>query len=211
MYQLKNVKYKNIIDISELNIPNNKITCIVGKSGGGKTTLLKLLNKLISPDKGEITFDEQDLKTIDAVALRRNVGMLPQSPTIFTGNIRDNLLIGLKFSEKPTASDERLLEVLKLVHLNKELNDNAEKLSGGEKQRLALGRILLLNPEVLLLDEPSSALDEETENILIEKIIEFTKKNNKTLVMITHSKNVAYTFGDNIIEIEAGKVVEVQL
>jgi putative ABC transport system ATP-binding protein len=181
-------------------------TCIVGESGSGKTTLLRLLNKMISCDSGEIYYNNKPLSEIDSVILRRSVIMLPQSPAIFKGTVRDNLLMGLNFSEKPAVNDEILKITLNTVKLNKDINDNADKLSGGEKQRLALGRILIMNPDVLLLDEPSSALDEDTENIIIEALVDFSRKNQKTLVMVTHSKSVAERFSDEIITIEKGKL-----
>ena len=133
--------------------------------------------------------------------------MLPQSPAIFRGSIRDNLLIGLKFSEKPLVSDAKLCEILKLVNLNKELMEDVEKLSGGEKQRVALGRVILMEPGVLLLDEPSSSLDEDTEHMIIEALVNYTRENNKTLIMVTHSKKVANHFADQIIEIKKGMIL----
>jgi len=141
MFLLKEVKYKDILNIKNLNIQKQKVTSILGESGSGKTTLLRLLNKLISCDTGEIFYNNKSMRDINSIELRREVVMLPQSPAIFSGSIKDNLLIGLKFSEKPDVSDDKLYKVLKMVNLNKELNENAEKLSGGEKQRVALGMI----------------------------------------------------------------------
>lgn len=207
MFSLKKVKYKLILDINDLNIKKYKVTCIVGESGSGKSTLLRLLNKLISCNSGEIYYNNQPLNTINSVELRRDVVMLPQLPVIFPGTVRDNLLTGLRFAEKPTVDDTKLRQILNIVHLNKELNDDSDKLSGGEKQKLALGRVILLDPAVFLLDEPSSALDEETERIIIEKLVAYTKEVNKTLIMVTHSKKVAQTYSDNIIEIYQGKVI----
>lgn len=207
MFLLKNVTYKHILHIDKLVIEDNKVTCIVGESGSGKTTLLRLLNKLISSDSGEIIYNNHDLNTIDSVSLRRAVVMLPQIPAIFPGNVKDNLLIGLKFAEKPPVDDDKLRHILEFVNLNKELQDESEILSGGEKQRLALGRVILLNPDVFLLDEPSSALDEETERIIIEKLVTYTKDMNKTLIMVTHSKKIAQTYADNIIQISQGKIL----
>jgi putative ABC transport system ATP-binding protein len=207
MFSLKEVRYKDILDIKSLNIKKYKVTCIVGQSGSGKTTLLRLLNKLISCDSGEIFYENQPLANMDSIKLRREVVMLPQSPAIFNGSIRDNLLVGLKFSEKPLVPDDKLSLVLNMVNLNKGLNDDAEKLSGGEKQRLALGRVILIEPEVLLLDEPSSALDEGTEHMIIEALVNYTKEKNKTLIMVTHSRKVANNFSDEIIEIERGRLV----
>lgn len=206
MFKLKDVKYKDILDIKNLKISKNKITCIVGESGSGKTTLLSLLNKMISSDIGEIIYNDKPLMSIDSIELRREVVMLPQIPAIFEGSIKDNLLIGLKFSQKPFVSDDKLSEILDAVKLDKDMNEAAEKLSVGEKQRLALGRIMLLEPEVYLLDEPSSSLDEETEEMIIKKLVEHTKANNKSLIMVTHSKKIAENFADNIVEVREGKI-----
>ncbi len=207
MFSLKEVKYKDILYIDNLEIKNSKVTSVVGESGSGKTTLLRLLNKLISYDSGEILYKNEPLKDLNSVELRRSVAMLSQSAAIFSGSIKDNLLIGLKFSEKPLVPEKKLYDVLKLVNLNKNLDDNANKLSGGEKQRVALGRIILLQPDCLLLDEPSSALDEETEHLVIKALVDYTKENNKSLIMVTHSKKIANYFSDEIIEIKDGKII----
>lgn len=207
MFSFKEVKYKDILNIKSLTLKKHTVTSIVGQSGSGKTTLLRLLNKLISCDSGEIFYNNQPLSSIKSVDLRREVVMLPQTPAIFNGSIKDNLLIGLKFSEKSPVSDEKLHKMLKLVNLQKELSQDAEKLSGGEKQRVALARVILMEPEVLLLDEPSSALDEETEHMIIEALVNYTKENNKTLIMVTHSKKVASRFSDEIIEIKKDMII----
>jgi len=208
MFKLLGVKYKSILDIGELDIPEGKVTCITGESGSGKTTLLRLLNNLVSCDEGKIIYNGRDMTHINPVELRREVVMLPQTPVVFEGSIKDNLLIGLKFSEKPPADDTKLAEAMKMSHLDKNLSDNAEKLSGGEKQRLTLARVILLDPRVLLLDEPSSALDEGTERIVIENVVNYARTAGKTLVMVTHSKEIARAFGEYLIEISRGKVTQ---
>jgi len=206
MFVLNNVRFKDILFIENLRIPQNKISCIVGESGSGKTTLLRLLNKMISPTEGKIFFQNQSIDEMDSIALRRSVLMLPQTPAIFDGSIRDNLLIGLRFSQKPLASDADLRKILSMVNLMKELDSDAEKLSGGEKQRLALGRVILMKPSVYLLDEPSASLDENTEKIIIEKLAQHVKETDRTLIMVTHSKAVAENFADNIIEVKNGRI-----
>lgn len=208
MFYLENVQYKDILDIPKLIIPANKVTCIVGESGSGKTTLLKLLNKMISCTAGEIYYNNQAISQINSIELRRKIIMLSQAPAIFPGTIKENLLMGLKFSEKAPVDDERALEVLNMVHLNKPLEITPQNLSGGEKQRLALARVILMDPPVFLLDEPSSALDEKTEKIMIEQLVQHTQQNNKTLIMVTHSKEIAQSYANNIIEIEAGKILK---
>lgn len=207
MFILKQVKYKNILDIDSLVIPKLKTTFIIGGSGSGKSTLLKLLNKLTSPDSGSIYYNNMLMNDISSVELRRKVVMLSQSPTIFPGTIKDNLIIGLNFSEKGIVSDDELKIMLKIVSLNKDLNEDSHTLSGGEKQRLSLGRVLLLNPEVLLLDEPSSALDENTEISVISSLLDYAKENYITPIVVTHSKVLKDTFSENTIEVNNGKIV----
>lgn len=206
MFELDRVRYKNILSIDTLCIPTGEITCIIGESGGGKTTLLRLLNKLISPDEGEIRYQGVPLSQINSVSLRRKAVMLSQEPVIFPGTVRENLLAGLKFSEKPVAPDTELQKTLHLVCLKKQLTDQTDKLSGGERQRLALGRLLLLDPEVFLLDEPSSALDEETEKLLVRTLVQFVRSAAKTLIMVTHSLQLAQIYGDLIVEINNGRL-----
>lgn len=202
MFILKSVIYKDILDIDYLKIEKNKITSITGESGSGKTTLLRLLNKMISPDGGSILFNGEDIESINSVELRRKVAMLSQSPVIFEGNVRDNLLMGLKFSEKNLASDETLIDILKSIHLKKSLDENPSNFSGGEKQRLALARIIVMNPDVFLLDEPSSALDDDTAKDVISSLCSYVKANNKTLIMISHSKALSREFSDEIVELK---------
>ncbi len=209
MFKGKNIVYKNILNIENLSIKSKKVTCILGESGSGKTTLLKILNKMITIDNGELFYNDKSLKEIDSITLRREVIMLPQNPIIYEGTIRDNLNIGLSFSEKPNESDETLEKVLQMIKLNKSLDESASTLSGGEKQRLSLGRVIVLKPEVLLLDEPSSSLDEETEKFIISSLVQYIKENDKTLIMVTHSKKIAKDFSDHIIVLENGTIKEV--
>jgi len=210
VFTLKEVKFKDILYIKELAIKEKKTTAIVGKSGSGKTTLLKLLNKLISPDSGIIYYRDTPLEAIDAVTLRREVVMMPQTPVIFDGNIRENLLIGIQFSEKKLPPDGRLMSVLQAVGLDKKLDEPAHLLSGGEKQRLALARVMLMEPRVWLLDEPSSALDKDTEDEVMKKIMDFGKRNGSTIIFVTHSIPMAEKYAEEIIEIENGEIVSIK-
>ncbi|MCD8510338.1 MAG: ABC transporter ATP-binding protein [Bacillus sp. (in: Bacteria)] len=207
MFTLKNVKFGEILFIEELQVPSEKITCIVGESGSGKSTFIRLLNNLASVDEGEITYNNKPIEDYDPVNLRREVVMVPQVPIIFEGTVKDNLIMGLTFSEQETPDDEVLKNTLEAVHLRKPLDGEADDLSGGEKQRLGLARALLMDPEVFLLDEPTSALDEETEELVIRNVIETIRKRKKTAVIVTHSKKVADTYGENIVEIKGGSIV----
>jgi putative ABC transport system ATP-binding protein len=210
MFEFIEVKYKDIINIPNLSI-NKGITTLVGASGSGKTTILKMLNKMISPTQGRILFYGQDIQQLHTVSHRRKVIMLSQSPAMFASTIRDNFITALRYHEKEIPDDADLYLILKQIQLNKELETPVINLSGGEKQRLALGRVILLNPDVFLLDEPSSALDDDTEKMIIEMLARHAKEFNKDIVMVTHSKTIAERYADEILEIANGKVVNRRL
>lgn len=204
MFEIKDVEYKDVLRVKNIDVASGEIVCIVGASGGGKSTLLRLLNKSLSPTKGTIHYNGKSLAEIDSVAHRREVVYLNQKPHMFPGSLRDNLLIGLRFQQREDADDKTLYDLMKRVRLNKSLDMDVKHLSGGERQRLALARVLLLDAAVYLLDEPSSSLDDVSEDLMIETIVEFTKKENKTLVMVTHSKDQAHKHGDKVYEIQNG-------
>jgi len=208
MFALHHVQVGTILDIPQLRIPAGKVTCIVGRSGAGKSTLLKLLNRMISPDRGDILFQDTSISQIDPVELRRQVVMLPQTPVMFDGTVRDNLLVGLRFSDRPDVDDASLKRILEVVDLRKNLDQDASSLSGGEKQRVALGRILAMQPVAALLDEPSSALDAGTERVVIERLIAAARERGITIIMVTHSRSLAEQTADHLIEVDNGRCVE---
>ncbi len=170
MFELKDIKFKTILDIPKLSFERGKITTLLGKSGG------------------------------------RNVVMLSQNPIIFQGNIRNNLNIALKFQDKQEKTDSELKKILEKLELPKTLETDASELSGGEKQRLALGRILLLNADIYLFDEPSSSLDDVTEEFIIDMLVNHVKTNNKSAILVTHSKTMANKYSDVIIGIAGGNI-----
>ena len=207
MFEVTHLKFKNILDIPFLCI-SNPITCIVGSSGSGKTTLLRMLNRLNVPDDGTIIYNGNDISNMDTLKLRRQVVMLGQTPVIYSGSVEDNLQIGLYFSKKLPASISEIKESLKRVELDKCLSDTCGNLSGGERQRLCLARVMLMDAETYLLDEPSAALDKGTEQFIIENLAKFVLEKNKQLIMVTHSEQIAEKFSNSIIRIENGKVIE---
>ncbi|WP_058307229.1 ABC transporter ATP-binding protein [Gracilibacillus massiliensis] len=199
MFQIKHLKYKDILDINELELDSARIYCLFGESGSGKSTLLKMFNGMLTPDDGEVLFKKEKITALDPVELRKEVVMLGQDPVVFEGTVRDNFLAGLRFSGKEEAADQELKTLLKELHLNKDLNDDAGNLSGGEQQRLAFGRVLLMNATVYLMDEPTSALDEDTEKAVMDYFTEMIKRKGKTVIMVTHSKEIAERYSDRII------------
>jgi ABC transporter related len=206
MFTFENVKYKDILAIDDLKIELGKITCITGPSGSGKSTLLRLINKLISPDSGIITLNGEDIADINSVDYRRRVPMLSQSPVTFPGDIRENLLIGRKFQAKDEPSDDKLRKALKAVSLDESLDKDIENLSGGEQQRVSIARLMLLDSDIYLLDEPSSALDDLTEDFVIKSMVDMANDQNKTIIYVTHSKSMADKYSDKVIKIVDGRV-----
>ena len=211
MFKIRNVVYEDILNLPSVDIQASQVTTLFGESGSGKTTLMKLLNQLISYDKGEIFYNDTLISEMDPIELRREVVMLSQTPAIFDGNVRENLLIGLRFSGKSDVSDSELHRALEMVHLKKDLEEETDTLSGGEKQRLAFARVILMDAKVFLIDEPTSALDEKTETVVMDQFIQYVRDHHKTVVMVTHSKAVAERYSDNIIYMnEINKAKEVQ-
>jgi putative ABC transport system ATP-binding protein len=210
VFDLAGIRYREVLDIERLELDSCRISAIVGPSGGGKTTLLRCLNRLTSPEAGRILFRGEPLEAIDPVELRRQVVMLGQMPVIFPGTVADNLAIGCRFSQKPLPDTEAMKAMLHRVGLEKQLEEDAARLSGGEKQRLALARVMLMDPEVLLLDEPSASLDGETEEQIFSLITEFCRERCKTLVMVTHSEAEFSGYYDTLVRIRAGQIESVR-
>lgn len=202
MFHLKDVRVKNVFEIESLKLDANVIS-IEGQSGTGKSTLLRLLNHLDSPASGVIHFKDQQVNRIEPLHLRRKVVMLPQNPVIFSGNIKDNLNIGLLFSGQKEASDHILKGLLEDLRLDKSLDTSASELSGGEQQRLSLGRILLMKEtEVFLLDEPSSDLDNDTTEHIISHFLKTSKKHDQQTIMVTHDTLLSKKFADEVINMD---------
>lgn len=206
MFLLKDIKFKNILDIENLEINENVVTVVKGESGSGKSTMLKLLNNIISPDSGIVMYNGVDVSDINPITLRREVIMQSQFPTIFPGNVRENLNVIFTLRSEEGLSDEKLLKAMEIVNLKNDLNDDAQNLSGGEKTRLSIARLFLVSPEVFLLDEPGASLDSKTEEILMNNVIAEIKKRNKTLIFISHSENPEI-ISDEIITLKDGRVL----
>lgn len=210
LFALSDVQFWSVLTIENLEIAPNVVTSIIGRSGSGKSTLMRLLNRMISPDTGTIIYRGESVAEIDAVELRRKVVMLPQSPVMFEGNIRENVLKGLEFSERPAISDTEIMRLLQIVGIGHSPDTSTANLSGGERQRVAIARVLAMTPDVLLLDEPSSALDSSTQDEVIEKVLAEAKAQGTTVIMVTHATAMAERWSDAIIEIEAGKIASVR-
>ena len=133
--------------------------------------------------------------------------MLSQSPVLFNGTVRDNLLIGRKFQKSGLLDDSILKNALKNVDLDVDLDEDISNLSGGEGQRVSIARLMLLDSKVYLLDEPSSALDDITEDFVIKTIVDMARENGKSVIYVTHSNSLSGKYSDRLIKIVDGRIV----
>ncbi len=188
--------------VGALSIEAIGITVLSGPSGAGKSTLLRLCNRLDVPDAGRIAYCGTDLDDLDARALRRRVGMVFQRPTLFPGTVADNLTVA-----RPHATRDEMAGALDRVALDASFIDRpGDELSGGEAQRACLARTLLTEPEVLLLDEPTSSLDEEATGHLERSVRELVV-GGVAAIWVSHDREQVRRMADHLVRLEAGEVV----
>ena len=211
--------YEKKTALSGINaaIPAGQITAIIGPSGCGKSTLLKAINRMLELEtdvdtQGSIHINGKDIHTIPAEELRRKVGMVFQTPTPFPMSIYKNmtyapLYYGVRGKQKLEKIVRENLEVTGLwEEVKDELNKSALKLSGGQQQRLCIARALTANPEILLLDEPCSALDVKSTQTIEELLLKL--KETYTIVIVTHNLFQARRIADNCIFLLNGEIWE---
>jgi ABC-type multidrug transport system fused ATPase/permease subunit len=194
-----------------INISVNKITAIVGPSGSGKSTLIDLLPRLRMPNKGSIKIDDIDIGKYTLKSLRKSISYAPQSPQIFDGTVKNHILYG-----KINATEEEVQEAIRLagaedfinklpLGLDTILGEDAIKLSGGQRQRLDLARALVRKASILILDEPTSNLDIESEQLFNQVLYRIRKETNTTIIIVSHRLS-SISDADNIVVLNQGKI-----
>ena len=207
---------KNVLKNISMKIKKNKITAIIGPSGCGKSTLLTILNRMIEENggnyTGEILFKDKDILSYEKESIRKNIGMVFQEPTPFPLSIYKNLTyVPIYYGINDKKELDNIVEfTLKeaglLDEINKNLNMLATKLSGGQQQRLCIARALTAKPEVLLLDEPCSALDVKNIQNIEEMLLRFSKE--YTIVIVTHNLAQAKRISDYTAFLLDGELIE---
>jgi putative ABC transport system ATP-binding protein len=195
----------------DLTLQAGRITVVIGPSGGGKSTLVRLLNRLEEPSSGQVLLNGRDIRLYDPLQLRRQVALVAQKPFVFSGTVLDNLQRPFSFQGRtpPTADDPQLLELLTLCQLSTDwLQRDARSLSVGQQQRLCLARSLVTGPEVLLLDEPTSALDRPTVTGLADSLREVCHKWRLAVLLVTHDLYLAKIIADQLAYLEDGRILE---
>jgi putative ABC transport system ATP-binding protein len=197
---------KTILSGISFGVINGDLLGIVGASGSGKSSLLRLLNRLDEPTSGTVYLDGQDYRLLPPRQLRRRVGLLTQRPYLFPGDVAANLRFG-PAQRGEVLPDEEVARLLENVGLPGFSAREVSVLSGGEQQRVSLARALANRPEVLLLDEPTSALDEASKLGIEELIVSLVHERSLTCVMVTHDRGQARRMCKRVILLDAGRLV----
>jgi ABC-type multidrug transport system ATPase subunit len=192
----------------DADIPAGRVTALVGASGSGKSSLLRLLNRLDEATGGSILYRARPLAEYPVRELRRKVGFVFQAPVMFAGTLRDNLhiaaeLAGLRVDD----ADSAVADALAAAELDPALADRpGDQLSGGEAQRANIARALVCTPDVLLMDEPTSALDPDVAERLMDTIVRMSRERGLTVVVATHRLEEARQSSDYTIAMEEGRI-----
>ncbi|WP_297427548.1 ABC transporter ATP-binding protein [Clostridium sp.] len=216
MIEFKNVrkdfKNKTILKDITFNINKGELVAIIGSSGCGKTTTLKMINRLIKPTLGQILINGEDIALKDVIKLRRNIGYVIQQTGLFPHlTIRENIeMIPRVEKMNKDSIKKRTLELMEMIGLNSDdfLDRYPTELSGGQQQRVGVARAFATNPEIILMDEPFSALDPITRVQLQEELIDLQSKLKRTIVFVTHDMDEAIKIADRICIMNKGEIIQ---
>lgn len=195
-----------------LAVSEGEFLTVIGRSGCGKTTMLKLINGLLMPESGNVIVEGKNLKDTDLIALRRSIGYVIQNKGLFPHmTVEKNITYVPVISgkKKKAENHELAVKLMGIVGLDpKMLSRYPAELSGGQQQRVGIARALAANPHILLMDEPFGALDEITRQTMQDEILKLQKELGLTIVFITHDIREAMKLGDRVLVMDAGEVVQ---
>lgn len=203
---------KKILDHISIDIEESAITCLIGESGCGKTTLLKMINRLIEPTSGTIMINNQNILKQDVIRLRRSIGYVIQQTGLFPHmSIKQNIELIPKLLKTPKEElEKKTLELMNMIGLDAKeyLNRYPSELSGGQQQRIGIARAFATDPDIILMDEPFSALDPITRVSLQDELLNIQSKHKKTIVFVTHDMDEAIKLADKIAILDEGHIVQ---
>lgn len=214
LLQLSNLLVKRdgqtVLDIDSLFVESGEVLAIIGPNGAGKSTLFLTLARLLKADRGQILFKGQQSDSFHDLEYRRQIALVLQEPLLMEMSVHDNAALGLRFRNQSKAEIERRvihwLERLDVVHLS---DRPAHKLSGGESQRVSLVRAFVLQPELLLLDEPFTSLDTPTRSRLLEDLKSVLSETKMTTIFITHDIHEALKLATRLAVILDGRIEQI--
>lgn len=194
----------------DLSVDSGQVVAIIGRSGSGKSTLARLVMNFYSPEQGQLLLDGIDLRQLDVADLRHQIGFVTHDMPLISGSLRDNLTLGARY-----VNDARMLEVAELTGVtelarqhpqgfDRPVGERGQLLSGGQRQAVLLARALLLDPPILLLDEPTSAMDNTSEDILRNRLHGWAQ--GKTVLLITHRASML-SLVERLVVLDGGHIV----
>lgn len=195
---------ERILEDVSVSVSESTVLVVVGPSGAGKSSFLRLLNRLDEPTEGTVLLDGEDYRDLPPRDLRKRVGLVPQDPALVSGTVFDNVARGPLLRDEPI-DEMHLTELLERLGLAGYEAREVEELSGGEKQRVAIARTLLNDPDILLLDEPTSHLDSAAEERVEALLIDLICELDLTVVMVTHDEDQARRLGDRVLMLRDGE------
>lgn len=214
LIELKDLQVKRnnqtALEIPSLSIPRGETLAVVGPNGAGKSTFLLVLARLLKPARGQIFYEGKSLSQWNELEYRRKISCVFQSPLLMDMTVEQNVALGLKF--RGTPREERRARVgkwMKQLGIESLAKRRASHLSGGEAQRVSLARAFVLEPDLLLLDEPFAALDPPTRSQLIEDLSGLLKEDHRSAVFVTHNLNEAAKLSHRIAVIVGGRLRQV--
>jgi tungstate transport system ATP-binding protein len=201
---------RSVLEVPALDVRKREVLALVGPNGAGKSTLMLVIARLIKPETGKILFDGLPLSEWSALDYRRRISFVFQAPLLLDMTVAENIALGLKFrgvhKDKIRERVEHWLEQLGIEALS---TRRASELSGGEAQRVSLARAFVLDPELILLDEPFSALDPPARARLLEDLTALLKADHRTAIIVTHNLKDAAKLGDRVAVLVGGRLRQV--
>ena len=197
-----NLSFNNFITYPDFAIEKNQVTFIMGESGVGKSTLLKLFNQTLTQSSGDIFYNDKNIRTMDSIDLRKEISLIGQGAFLFDSSIRENFKNFYNFRGEDVISDKDIKYYLELCCITFDLEKDCTTMSGGERQRIYMAIYLSFNPNVIMLDEPTAALDSKNSDDVIRNVISYCKKKEISVIIVSHDKELKEKFAEDVILLE---------
>lgn len=196
LFSLRNISVREGLAYPDTDIHARRLTVVTGRSGCGKSTMLALLNGTLEPEQGKVYYKGKDIREIPPLELRHEIILVPQKIWLFPSSIEENFREFYRLLERPRPNVQEIRSMLEKLGIDKDLDTSCTELSGGERHRVYLAVCLSLKPEVLLLDEPTAALDHENARKLAKLLQQYSEK--QSIVMVCHDQSLFAYAGDRI-------------